>query len=643
MHNIYFFQVNFEVGKGAFSTFWLPHASACIWAYAQQFDDIRDQFEAKDFAFQREDDLDILVTNLDNPFLVAVSWYSWNRNYSLALAAKVKQYYPDAIVLFGGPEVPERPDTLATFYESHKSIVDYTCHGEGEQPFVDLLRYLTTSTDAIPRGITTSNNFNNIAPNKITDFSATPSPKEILNQIVDKSPPDMKFSATLETNRGCPYSCTFCDWGSQTHAKVRKLPEDYVNELIDWYSEKKMRYVIIADANYGIFKERDFNFLRRIVTNKQINNYPDAYGMSWQKNSTDHTVQMVKYLQQNDMARGLTLSMQSMSPSVLTNIKRRNMEISKLSTVLDLCNVNNIRTYTELIIGLPGETYESWVSGLTELLLSGQHNQIEVWLCQILQNSELNNPSTIETYGIETTYINDYLSGGHDTADTIQEGAEVVCATNSMPTEDLVDAWMYSWVIISFHLNGWTQILSRWLNVTKGIAYDKFYSDFIEFFSDNTILGEFMVEQRDKFKHEMLTHDSTNDEPMLHWIPDYQRRLHEYRDDVLGIISDFVEFKFEEYGNQDEVVEFTKKYVLQWDQLPETIEFKTPIWEIINKRPYPTRTCYTYKFDVPGVSKSKEYFYDAFYFNRRHGWGKARVSLENNYTMIQMSDMDDTT
>ena len=34
----------------------------------------------------------------------------------------------------------------------------------------------------------------------------------------------MFSNATLETNRGCPFACTFCDWGSLTYAKIRKFP-----------------------------------------------------------------------------------------------------------------------------------------------------------------------------------------------------------------------------------------------------------------------------------------------------------------------------------------------------------------------------------------------------------------------------------
>jgi radical SAM superfamily enzyme YgiQ (UPF0313 family) len=40
--------------------------------------------------------------------------------------------------------------------------------------------------------------------------------------------PDVTWNATLETNRGCPYQCTFCDWGSLTYNKVKQFDLDRV-------------------------------------------------------------------------------------------------------------------------------------------------------------------------------------------------------------------------------------------------------------------------------------------------------------------------------------------------------------------------------------------------------------------------------
>ena len=59
--------------------------------------------------------------------------------------------------------------------------------------------------------------------------------------------------ALWETNRGCPYSCTFCDWGSATMTKVRKFSLERAKAEAKWFSDKKIKAVYNCDANFGIF------------------------------------------------------------------------------------------------------------------------------------------------------------------------------------------------------------------------------------------------------------------------------------------------------------------------------------------------------------------------------------------------------
>ena len=46
-------------------------------------------------------------------------------------------------------------------------------------------------------------------------------------------------------------------------------------------------------------------------------------------------------------------------------------------------------TYTELILPLPGETYESWEEGIDKLLDSSQHSGLIVYNANVMPNAEL--------------------------------------------------------------------------------------------------------------------------------------------------------------------------------------------------------------------------------------------------------------
>ena len=88
MHNIYFSQVNYEVGVGNFKGYWLPYSAGSIWSYARQVDWVEKNFEVNDFLFKR-DDPDEVVKKLINPSIFCFSTYIWNVNYHTILAEKI--------------------------------------------------------------------------------------------------------------------------------------------------------------------------------------------------------------------------------------------------------------------------------------------------------------------------------------------------------------------------------------------------------------------------------------------------------------------------------------------------------------------------------------------------------------------------
>jgi hypothetical protein len=61
--------------------------------------------------------------------------------------------------------------------------------------------------------------------------------------------------AIYETTRGCPYKCTYCDWGGGTFTKVVKKPLETIFAEIEFLCANKIEYFFVADANFGIYKE----------------------------------------------------------------------------------------------------------------------------------------------------------------------------------------------------------------------------------------------------------------------------------------------------------------------------------------------------------------------------------------------------
>jgi radical SAM superfamily enzyme YgiQ (UPF0313 family) len=462
MLNVYLFQVNYQAGLGKYISQWLPYSIATVWASAESNPEINQNFEVREVIFKRET-IDTVVERLDNPNLCMFSNYIWNENYNQLMAAEIKKEYPDCTIVFGGPQVNEDG---YSFLENNQ-FVDAVVVNEGETStqtmLLDLLhkRPLEKVYNKPPR----------------VQLSSKPSPyldSKLLEKVIQDNP-GTKWATTLETNRGCPFKCSFCDWGSLTQSKITKFDLDRVLLEIDWIAEHGIDYIYIADANFGVFYDRDKAVIERLIENKQRVGNPQNVNITWYKNSSEQVLELAMMLNSANLNRGLTLSVQSMNPATLDNIQRKNMESNNLEKMYSMCNDNNIEFYTEFILGLPFETKSSWRKGICDAVELGCHSALEIFPTEILRNSDLAKQiqeHQMEIFQFETVEPRQLTA--------IPERHNFVVSTKYMSRDDLLDSWMWGWLIINFHAYGWTQIITRFANKYLGISMLDLYENFFE-------------------------------------------------------------------------------------------------------------------------------------------------------------------
>ena len=101
--NVYLFQPQYAETPENSVRYWLPYSAGCIWAYVSQFSDIVETYCLKDIIFRREKFANV-INRLENPSVCAFSCYVWNENYCLTLAKKIKDLWPNCVIVFGGPQ-----------------------------------------------------------------------------------------------------------------------------------------------------------------------------------------------------------------------------------------------------------------------------------------------------------------------------------------------------------------------------------------------------------------------------------------------------------------------------------------------------------------------------------------------------------
>jgi len=302
-----------------------------------------------------------------------------------------------------------------------------------------------------------------------------------------KDYPNLEFHVTSETHRGCPFSCTFCDWGSSVFTKVRKASDERVQAEYDWTAKNKIPLIYNADANFGLF-DRDEELVDYLISLKGRTGFPQQIRANWAKNAHDRLFRMAKKLTDADMGIGVTLSLQSLDAHTLENIKRKNIKFDDFTRLVQGYKQANIPTYTEILLPLPGETYETFTQGLETIFDAGQHDGVNVYLLSLLPNAEMGTPEYIQKHGIQ--FIHSPILQNHATPgeDPLKEYSNLVIATDSMPPEEFHRSFLFSWAAQAFHVLGLTQDIAIYLK-SQGVSYSSFYEKMLSAEPD-TLVGQ---------------------------------------------------------------------------------------------------------------------------------------------------------
>lgn len=411
--------------------------------------------------------------------LIALSLYVWNVNLSLAVAAEVKSRNPDVIVVVGGPQVPDDP---TDFMHSHEHV-DIACHGEGETTFTELLDALPTGDLSHVRSITYRSGDDVTTTDRrdrVGDLDALPSPylDGTFDDLLQHRPG--QWVMTWETNRGCPFSCTFCDWGSATAAKVYRFGMDRLMAEIDWMADNRIGFVFCCDANFGMLP-RDFDIAQAVVTSKRKSGFPWSLSVQNTKNARERAYKVQTLLASELNTLGVTISLQSANRQTLVNIKRRNISSEAYEDLQQRFTRDGVYTYTDLILGLPGDSYETFTESVSHVVANGQHNHVQFHNCSILPNAEMADPAYRSQFGIEATpqrIVNAW--DRVDRPDEVPEFLDTVIATDAMDGPSWEKAKVFSWFVDLLYFDRLLQVPISVLMARHDLQLAGFIEAFID-------------------------------------------------------------------------------------------------------------------------------------------------------------------
>ena len=352
------------------------------------------------------------AVNENPPDILAMSNYAWCHRIGREISKIFSKLNPNGIIVWGGPNFPLDLPSQENFFRNN-SIIDIYVPVEGEIGFANVVkkalevrskgefrnRMLEEPIDGCITRLKNGKLQYSTSPIRTKQLDDIPSPytSGLLDEFFDG-----KLSPMIQTNRGCPFSCTFCVDGSDLVNKVNSFSNERVRKELQYIAKHvtpNMHSMHISDLNFGMYP-KDLEVCEYIKEIQEKYSFPKFVKVTSGKNKKEKIIAAIKKLGKSTF---MAMSVQSMDPQVLSNIRRDNISKDALIALGPVLKEEGLSTASDVIIGLPGESYASTIQTIKDLV-HADIDWIEVWTLMLLDGSELNTPKEREKWNLKSKF-----------------------------------------------------------------------------------------------------------------------------------------------------------------------------------------------------------------------------------------------
>lgn len=396
------------------------------------------------------------------PDVLGLSNYAWNEELSNHFANYLKQRHPRALVCMGGPNFPLTADVQEEFLRGLPDIDAYVDGPtyEGERAFLNLIRRFSDVGGEVPgiyeepvAGIAWINpsdqGFTAAAEvERIRDLDEIPSPytSGMLDPWFDSG-----YFPLMQITRGCPFTCTYCNSGVAGNSRVYAHSVENVKQDLLYIARRVKPEITLcfADDNFGMFR-RDEEIADYIAWLQDKFNWPRYVRTTTGKNNG---ARIIRVMRKTRGAMPMTAAVQSMNPEVLRNIKRSNIKLETFQELQTELKDQGMQAYGELILSLPGESKQTFMHSIRDLLDAGS-SRISAHQLMLLHGAEMATPESRERYGLRTQFRVVARNIGNYTGEPVIEVEEMVVDTPAFPFKDYLEARVFHLLLTIFYYEG---------------------------------------------------------------------------------------------------------------------------------------------------------------------------------------------
>lgn len=296
------------------------------------------------------------------PKIVGFGVYIWNNEEVFEVCSILKKVAPDIELVLGGPEI-----SFETEGQRLYQLADHIICGEADLLFPQFCReHLSGNETQL----------------KIVRGALPPLPELKLPYYLYSDNDIANRVIYVEASRGCPYKCEYCL--SSLDKSVRSFNLDQFLSDLEMLINRGARCFKFVDRTFNLSpttSTKILNFFKQHLDKGLFLHFemvPDRLPIEIRDLIKDFPAGSLQF----------EVGIQTLNPQVAMNVSRKN-DLVKVAENFDFINTNtHVHTHADLIVGLPGETLESFGEGFDRLAAMGPH-EIQVGILKRLKGTPI--------------------------------------------------------------------------------------------------------------------------------------------------------------------------------------------------------------------------------------------------------------
>jgi hypothetical protein len=288
--------------------------------------------------------------------------YIWNVEQTEVVISAIRRIRPDIKIILGGPEV-----SYETESQPIVQLADHVITGEADLKFAEVCGLLLAGAGNLPK----------IIPAELPDFSRLTPPyslytgDDLAHRIV-----------YVEASRGCPFTCEFCL--SSLDIPVRAVPLPVLLEQLRHLLDRGLKQFKFVDRTFNLNVAVSKTILEFFLERAQPGHFfhfemiPDRLPEALREVIARFPPGMLQF----------EVGIQTFNPAVGQFISRRQNYEKLADNFTYLRQHTGVHIHADLIVGLPGETLESFAAGFDRLIALGPQ-EIQVGILKRLRGTPI--------------------------------------------------------------------------------------------------------------------------------------------------------------------------------------------------------------------------------------------------------------